>query len=107
MPGGTTVPYKKTKHKTFNAFCIKRFSGQYQIQSRNCGSTNWGATVLGKPGSKTVILLSDEVVWGTQYGEKNKCTLIRKTHFNMQKNIPDSSQHEDLKSKKRLRAFLS
>lgn len=23
MPGGTTVPYKKTKHKTFNAFCIQ------------------------------------------------------------------------------------
>lgn len=23
MPGGTTVPYKKTKHKTFNAFCTQ------------------------------------------------------------------------------------
>lgn len=23
MPGGTTVPYKKTKHKTFNAFCTE------------------------------------------------------------------------------------
>lgn len=80
MPGGTTVPYEKTKHKTFNAFCIKRFSGQYQIQRRNWGSANWDATVLGKPGSKTVILFSEEMVWGTQHGE-NKCTLIRKLFY--------------------------
>lgn len=79
MPGGTTVPYKKTKHKTFNAFCIKCFSGQYQIQSRNWGNANWGGTVLGKPSSKTVILLSEEMAWGKQYVEKNKCTFTRKT----------------------------
>lgn len=60
MPGGTTVPYKKTKHKTFNAFCIKRFSGQYQIQTKKWGKANRGNTVLGKPSSGTVILLSEE-----------------------------------------------
>lgn len=80
MPGGTTVPYKKTKHKTFNAFCRKRFSGQYPIQSRNWGNANQGAMVLvlGKSSSQTVMFFSEEVVWGTKYAEKNKCTLIRK-----------------------------
>lgn len=38
MPGGTTVPYKKTKHKTFNAFYRKAASGQYQAQGRDRGS---------------------------------------------------------------------
>lgn len=79
MPGGTTVPYKKTKHKTFNAFRIKRFSGQYQIQTKKWGEANRGNTVLGKPSSATVTLLSEEAVWRTQYIEKSKCTFIKKT----------------------------
>lgn len=50
MPGGTTVPYKKTKHKTFNAFCRKAASGQYQTQGRDWGSQGVSSAGVRKAG---------------------------------------------------------
>lgn len=85
MPGGTTVPYKKTKHKTFNAFCRKRFSGQYQIQSGSQGNAQEAVRTRSAKQYDSYAL-SGEVVWGAQYVEKNKCTFIRKT-LNIQTNV--------------------
>lgn len=70
---------QNTKHSmrsAENAFLVNTQSkaGTGGVQTRE------GATVLvlGKSGSQTVMFFSEEVVWGTKYAEKNKCTLIRK-----------------------------
>lgn len=54
MPGGTTVPYKKTKHKTFNAFCIQlAFLVNPKSQTGSSRSGVWLREARCHAGSRT------------------------------------------------------
>lgn len=120
MPGGTTVPYKKTKHKTFNAFCRKAASGQYQTQGRDRGSQGVSSAGVRKAGVqghragasagkkarmrcregweegiqqlRVVGREAGNIVCGTEQNYIEK-----KNSFNIQTQVTDNSKHEYFK----------